>query len=349
MTIAIKQFTDVALSDPFFDSLKTDYAEFSDWFNRKASEPAYVSRNESDAIDGFLYVKVESGAVADVSPQLPASRRLKVGTMKIVPHGTRLGERFIKKIFDHAVADNVEEVYVTVFPKHEALIGLFRRYGFEKVATKTTANGTELVLARRLRSAGSSTLERYPIVKLGDGSAYLLSLYPKWHTRLLPDSILKNESAAVVQDVSHSNSIHKVYLAAMRGMEVLRPGDVLLIYRTGDDAGPAHFRAVATSICVVEEYRSLDDFESKTAFVDFCLPYSVFTKAELEDFWRSRKYPHVIRFTYNLALPKRITRGKMIEEFGFDSSAYWGFLRISPDQLKAVAAAGALDEDLVID
>lgn len=349
MTIAIEHFEHIELSDPFFDSLKADYSEFSDWFRGKGHAPAYVSRNESAAIDGFLYVKIETGPVLDVSPALPPMRRLKVGTMKIVPHGTRLGERFVKKIFDHAVAESVDQVYVTIFPKHEALIAVFRRYGFEQIAEKTTANGTELVLGRPLRSNGVSTLERYPIVKLGGHRAYLLSLKPQWHTRLLPDSILNNENASIVQDISHSNSIHKVYLAAMRGLEVLEPGDALLIYRTGDGEGPAHYRAVATSICVVEEYRNLSSFDSEAAFLAFCLPYSVFSKDELEDFWRTKKYPHVFRFTYNFALPKRVTRGRMIEEFGFDSSAYWGFLPISHDQLRAVATAGELDEDLVVD
>lgn len=349
MTIAIEHFADIALSDPFFESLKADYAEFSEWFTKKSSAPAYVSRNEANAIDGFLYVKIESGPVVDVSPQLPSMKRLKIGTMKIVPHGTRLGERFLKKIFDHALAEKVDEVYVTVFPKHETLIALFRRYGFEQVALKLTSNGTELVLGRRLKSDAEGASERYPIVKLGDNKAYLLSIHPQWHTRLLPDSILKNESAAVVRDVSHSNSIHKVYLAAMRGMEILRPEDILLIYRTGDGEGPAHYRAVATSLCVIEEYRKLSSFDSETAFVAYCLPYSVFSREELEDLWRSRRFPHVIRFTYNVALPKRVTRGRMIEELGFDATAYWGFLPISHGQLRAVAALGELDEDLIVD
>ena len=31
-----KRFADVNLNDPFFDSLKSSYREFSDWFRRKA-------------------------------------------------------------------------------------------------------------------------------------------------------------------------------------------------------------------------------------------------------------------------------------------------------------------------
>jgi len=35
-------FGNLNLDDPFFDSLKNAYAEFSDWFNRKAEEKAFV-------------------------------------------------------------------------------------------------------------------------------------------------------------------------------------------------------------------------------------------------------------------------------------------------------------------
>lgn len=50
---------------------------------------------------------------------------MKIGTMKINPHGTRLGERFIKVAFNKALEYNLDEIYVTVFEHHEALVSLF--------------------------------------------------------------------------------------------------------------------------------------------------------------------------------------------------------------------------------
>lgn len=75
----------------------------------------------------------------------------------------------------------------------------------------------------------------------------------------------------------------------------------------------------------------------------------MFEKSELEGFWTTKKYPHVLRFTYNYALPKRITRGKLIEDFGFNADAYWGFMRIEKSKLKAILSAAGLNEDLVVD
>lgn len=350
MALELRAFGAIDLEDPFFDSLKQDYKEFVDWFAKKAkaSESAYIFSGDSGLLDGFLYLKTETGAVDDVVPPLPARLRIKVGTMKINPHGTRLGERFIKKIFDHALAKKVDEIYVTVFDHHAKLVELFARYGFKAVASKTTSNGIESVMVRNLREPYDNVLSSYPLVSLSGHRIFQLAIDPKWHTRLLPDSILNNEPDSVVRDVSHSNSIHKVYLAAMRGMDALKRGDVILIYRTGDGQGAARFRAVATSVCVVEEYRPLGGFSDEQEFLSYCRPYSVFTDAELHDLWLTRRYPHVIRFTYNFALNKRVTRGAMIDIAGVDENAYAGFLELSREQLLKIIELGAADESLVV-
>ena len=348
MLLEYKKFKHINIQDPFFDSLKADYAEFSNWFAKKAEEYAYVFTGDTGLLDGFLYLKGEDGPVADAEPPLPPARRIKVGTLKINAHGTKLGERFIKKIFDNALYVSAEEIYLTVFEHHQSLLGILQRYGFGCRAKKTTPNGTELVLVRELHGKYIDVVTSYPQFRLNQERVYLLSLYPKWHTRLLPDSILANENTDVVQDISHTNSIHKVYLAKMEGMQALKRGDALLIYRTNDGLGAAHFRSVATSICVVEEYRSIHSFASREEFLDYCRPYSVFTENELIGFWTDKKYPHVIRFTYNVALKKRVTRGTMIEEVGLDGNAYWGFMPITHQQFTEIVQRGKIDESLIV-
>ena len=349
MNLSYVKFKDVDLADPFFDSLKSNYREFSDWFGRKSEDLAYVFVNSDGMLDGFLYLKIENGSVDDVVPALPAARRLKVGTMKINAHGTKLGERFIKKIFDHSIQNRVEEIYVTVFGEHESLISLFERYGFAQAATKTTVNGEELVLVKDFSHIAGNPTKNYPLINLKEKRAYLLGIKPQWHTRLLPDSILRAEQPDIVQDVSHTNSIHKVYLAAMRGMDTLQRGDVILIYRTTDGQGPAHYRSVGTSLCVVEEYRSIRSFASWHEFYRYCSPYSVFSDQELAKFWQEKSLPHVLRFTYNIALKRRVTRGEMIENVGLPADGYWGFMPLNHEQFKEIARRGRIDEGLIVD
>jgi hypothetical protein len=348
MALTLMAFKDIDINDPFFDSLKENYSEFPSWFAKKAEESAYVFKNEYHRIDGFLYLKVENGPVDDVQPALPRAARLKVGTLKINAHGTKLGERFIKKIFDHAIYNEVSEIYLTVFSEHAPLISLIERYGFLEHGKKITANGTEIVYVREIYRPHNDVLRNYPIVKLAGHSIFLLALKPEWHTRLLPDSILRTESGEVVRDVSHTNSIHKVYLTAMRGIETLKRGDVLLIYRTTDGLGAAHYRSVATSIGVVEDYRNIDSFSSREEFMNYCRPRSVFTETELSSFWTTKRFPHVFRFTYNIALRRRVTRATLIEEIGLDPNAYWGFLRLTHKQFTDITQKGLINESLVI-
>ena len=81
----------------------------------------------------------------------------------------------------------------------------------------------------------------------------------------------------------------------------------------------------------------------------FCAPYSVFTDTELQGFWERRKYPTFIRFTYNAALKKRLTRGDLIDRRVIDPKAYAGFMQLNDQQLKTILELGGVDESLIID
>jgi len=341
----------INLKDLFFDSLRNDYPGFDTWFTRKvqAGEYAYVFKQDNQNIDGFLYLKQETESVEDVVPPLCAANRLKIGTFKVNPHSTRLGERLMKKAFDHAVARGVDELYVTVFPKHGALVDLFVKYGFNKVAVKPNGNSNvEDVLVRSLQSTQNDVVKDYPLIRR-TGRNFILAIYPYWHTRLLPDSRLCNESSAIVEDFSHTNSIHKVYLTKMNGTGLLRRGDVLAIYRTTDGNGPAHYRSVITSICVVEEVRDISSFQNSQDFLRYCEPYSIFNENEIKDFWNTRRYPTIIRFTYNAALQKRLTRGNLIESHVIDPNAYVGFMPLNNQQLNTILQLGGINARLIVD
>ena len=106
--LRLEQFKDIWFEDPIFDSLKADYAEFADWFKKKGNHQAFTFRNGTGLLDGFLYLKMEDEPILDTIPPLPHALRLKIGTFKVNPHGTRLGERFIKRAFD--VAEQVKIV-----------------------------------------------------------------------------------------------------------------------------------------------------------------------------------------------------------------------------------------------
>ncbi|WP_082513810.1 GNAT family N-acetyltransferase [Methylobacterium sp. Leaf465] len=349
-SLRLTTFGDVNLADPFFDSLKAQYNEFSDWFARKAAEPVYVVDDDmTGQLRGFIYLKIEEDVIEDIEPALPALKRVKVGTLKILAHGTKLGERVIKKIFDHAVASEAEEIYVTVFEEHAGLIRLFERYGFILHGYKTTDNGREAVFVRSLVDHARDGLDLYPLIRRNPSRIYLLAIYPDYHTNLFPDSILRTEVGHIVEDVSHTNTIHKVYIAKMV-LTRLRRGDIVVIYRTTDIPGRARFRSVATSICVVEESHSRADFANEQDFVDFALPHSVFPEAELRDWYRDRaKRLYAVKMTYNAALPRRPNREVLLDDVGISESPRWDFRKISEHEFDRIVELSELDPRLIVE
>lgn len=347
--LKLTKFSELSLDDPFFDSLKKGYAEFPKWFAGKADEELYVVIDDvTDELSGMIYLKEEDGPVDDVEPALPDRVWLKVGTLKIVGKGTRLGERVIKKIFDTAIAKGRDAIYVTVFELHEQLIELFQRYGFVQQAKKTTANGTELVLVRSLTDFTGDRLKDYPFVHRAGKQAWLLAIYPEYHTRLLPDSILKGEPLEIVQDVSHTNSIHKVYVGKL-ALSRMAPGDIVIFYRTNDGKGKAYFRSVVTSICVVEEVKSRKDFADVEAYLAYTMPRSVFTEGELREFWETWNRLYVAKLTYNAAFGKRTTRGRLLDEEIVSEQPRWDMRSLSPAQLDRILELGEVNARLIVD
>ena len=85
MSMEIKRFNEIDLNDCFFDSLKEDYPGFDTWYNKKATakETAFIQKDSSGNLQGFLYMKNEDEALLDITPNMPEAKRLKVGTFKI--------------------------------------------------------------------------------------------------------------------------------------------------------------------------------------------------------------------------------------------------------------------------
>lgn len=154
--LAVKRvdFADVDIKDTFFDSFREDYKEFDKWFNKKAEEKCYVCYSDNN-LTAFLFVKIEnknSESYSEISPVFIPKKRLKIGTLKVSSNGYKIGERFLKTIFDNAIQYGIEEIYVTLFtkrPEQEQLIEMLEEWGFTYHGLKTTQNGDEKVYTRQ--------------------------------------------------------------------------------------------------------------------------------------------------------------------------------------------------------
>ncbi|SDF78324.1 hypothetical protein [Sporomusa acidovorans] len=134
---SLSLFSSCNLNDPFFDSLKSDYSEFSQWFTGKAisGDSAYVCRDNSNLIHAFMYLKDEVEDIQLANGILPRVPRIKIGTLKLSEsiHGQRIGEGALGTALWRWQESNFNQIYVTVFPKHISLIELLTKFGFNNV------------------------------------------------------------------------------------------------------------------------------------------------------------------------------------------------------------------------
>jgi len=345
--IEIKEISNISLEDDFFSSLKIDYPGFDKWFHKKAKEGEKAYILEDEGIQGFLYLKEENNEDTSVTPILSGEKRLKVGTFKINSHGTKLGERFIKIIIDEMYKKRYEETYVTIFKKHESLIGLLERYGFKYYGIKTSEAGIENVYIKSSKKVSGDILLDYPKVDIRDNNKFMLSILPEYHTRMFPNSQLKTEKNHVVEDTSFTNSIEKIYLSGVN-LSIYGKGDIVVIYRTSDKGKIAEFSSVATSICVVEEIRHISEFKDYDEFYRYCSKHSVFNEEEIHGFWRSKRFKYLVKMLYNVALNKRVIRKELIEEVGLSRSVRWVAVKLTNENLLKILELGDVDESFII-
>jgi len=252
LSVKKELFGNIDVSDPFFDSLREDYIGFDRWFNRKSEEAAYICRSE-EGITAFLYVKREDigETYPDIVPPLLNKRRLKIGTFKVAHNGYKLGERFLKIIFDNALQYWVDEVYVTIYDRSDEqkrLIDLLRTFGFVQYGLKKNENGDEFVYVRDMTSQMNVENPKltYPYASR-KSRFFLVPIYPKYHTNLFPDSILRTESSPnFVEHEPFRNAILKVYISRSFFRD-LHSGDVIVFYRTG-----GYYAGVVSTIGIVE-------------------------------------------------------------------------------------------------
>jgi len=355
LSVRKEYFGNINISDPFFDSFKADYQGFAEWFNKKADEVAYVCFSETHDVLAFLYVKRENPDenYGDITPAFKPQTRLKIGTLKVASNGNKLGERFLKIVFDNALRNKVDEIYVTLFRKteeHERLIGLLEDWGFEYYGEKANAPVNELVFVKNFHPIPSVKFPKktYPFISL-DRRFFIVSIYPEYHTELLPDSILNNESPQnYVENEPHRNAIQKVYISRSIYRD-LAPGDIILFYRTG-----GRYRGVITTIGIVES--KIDGLPNETEFIKQCRKRSVFSDEKLLEFWNRKAAngkwyrPFIVNFLYVYTFPKRLNLDALID-IGLIAnidSAPRGFEQITPEQFQTLLQASETNESFII-
>lgn len=344
LSVKLKPISEINLNSDFFDTLREDYegAKFDNWFKKKAlqGESAYVFENEA-GIKGFLYLKIEDPDEPDylkVEPNLTPKRRLKVGTFKIERTGFRLGERFLKIIFDNAKKHDVEEVYVTLFEHRRqevsALKDLMQEWGFVLWGYKD--NG-EAVLVKDMKNykENKDSKFNYPLIK-STAQYFILPIFPQYHTDLFPDNILQNEDMRLYEEnKGHRYAIEKMYLSAAYNI-LAAAGDMVLIYRTGVWY-PKHYTSVITGIAIIQDIITTTSDEER---VKICKDKSIFTEEEILAF--KGRYPIVVKLLdyQPFKIPVRLKELREMNVVDVFSGPR-PFTKITKEQFEAICKLGS--------
>ena len=282
---------------------------------------------------------------SDITPPLPPRRRLKVGTFKVVSNGFRLGERFLKIIFDNAIKNHVQEIYVTVYDRRDEqrrLIALLGAWGFRRWGMK----GAEIVYVRDFMPNFdmNDIKSTYPYFSRRR-QCFLVPIYPQYHTELLPDSILNTESPTdFVEDFPHRNCISKVYVSRAYP-PYPQKGDVLIFYRTG-----GYYKSVISTIGIMVDIQR--HFEKEEDFLLYCRKASVYPEKQLYEMWQYRdNRPLALQFLYVYSFPHRINMERLIELgiLAGINDAPRGFRPISTEQFNLILKETRSDESIVVD
>ena len=309
LSVNLAKISSLDINDEFFNSLREDYEgiKFNRWFEKKSKdgEDAYVFKNGKGQLQGFLYLKIENEQepYTDIFPAFMPKRRLKIGTFKINSTGLRIGERFLKIIFDYALKSKVEEIYVTLFEDKrkevKVLMNLMMSWGFEKHGYKT--NG-ELVLVKRIGIYRSDKDPKFNYPNIKTESNYgILPIDAQFHTDLFPDLFLRNENMTLFEEKPCGYAVEKIYVCATRNVPY-KPGDLMAIYRMSEQFYKT-YNSVVSGICVLQDVIYPHNYEE---YLAACTNRSVFDKKQLESFYYEKGYHTVLKVLFLKPLDKKI-------------------------------------------
>lgn len=359
-----KKFSEIDLSDTFFDSLKADYpgnansTGFFDWFNKKsdAGSTALVF-DDDEGLGAFVYLKDENETIElDGGRILPAMPRIKIGTLRLAERyrGQRLGEGAIGLVLWHWQKSKVQEIYVTVFEKHETLIMLFERFGFQLAGTNH--NGERVYIRSRNSIDYSDPYKSFPFVNPAFSKAGYLIVNDVYHDTLFPYSELSRTLQESV-GLAVANGLCKMYVGAQFSRPHYQTGEPVLIYRrhTQQDGQKPRYKSCVTSFSIVNDvimvktnnrcHISFEELKSRMG------NKSVFDEREMKIKYDNDKNLVVIELLYY----GYFGEGNNVNMDWLDSNGYWAGtneypanVQLTPEQFKAILREGNVDVQNVI-
>ncbi|MBQ0067138.1 MAG: hypothetical protein KBS60_02950 [Phascolarctobacterium sp.] len=347
-------FSECNLSDVFFDSLKQDYPGFEFWFQTKSNNGAKaLVYDEDGCIKAFLYLKVDECEPIKLKNRiLPAAYRIKIGTLKLSNdiQGQRLGEGAIGIALWQWQKSVCDEIYITVFDKHNDLTALISRYGFVKVGDKADTNEA-VYIKSKARLDKSNPYRMFPYInETKIGHSGILPIEEEYHDKMFSYSELANTDQETGETAA-ANGIDKVYVAFPRNGLAVQAGDPIFLYRKF--AGQyKYFRSVVTSVCTIVDVVPVKYqgriLLSEAEYLNVIGNKSIFSQEELIYFYRYRQNVVVLDLLYNYFFGKgnNITNQTMVDNELWSGHPYEMIL--NADEFKRVLQLANVNFSMVV-
>jgi hypothetical protein len=253
--------------------------------------------------------------------------------------GNKIGELLLKISIDLTIQNACDEIFLTHFTEeNDRLVELITEYGFVKVGANS--RGEEIFLKKLIPE--SRDIVGLPVTEVFkkyypsfyDGVAvkkWIVPIHPEFHTRLFTDyghrqtMLLEHVGEFIVE----GNSIKKAYLSHSR-IKQLKPGDILLFYRTKDDQS-------VTSLGVIEEIRI--GMTATDEIIRFVGKRTVYTRDEIEN---NPKPLTVILFRHHFHLknPLKLT---ILLASGIFNGPPQSIMHISDEHYNVIKHLGGID------
>ncbi len=331
----------INLKDPIFDSLKDEYPEFKDWFEKisRKGRKCWVHYKENGLIGAILIYKFEEGEINNTNPAFPLKKRLKICTFKVTHVGQKIGELFIKLSIELSIKNNISEIYLTHYThEDDFLIDLISEYGFYKSAT--TIRNEDLYLKKLVLDQNAETMPNpieiakryYPSYYDGeDVTKFVVPINPKYHNKLFTD-FSRRQSTLEEYDGSfivEGNTIKKVYISRSKTKQISQ-GDIILFYRSKD-------RRQITSLGIVEEIHP--EIENSDEIIRLVTKRTVYSQKEIEDM---KKPIAIILFIHHFHLKNPVKFDDLLE-FDILLGPPQSITKISHDDYLKIKRLGGID------
>lgn len=273
--VQARKLYSLKLDDPIFESLRVDYPGFDEWFAKASREgrSAWIIE-QSGSYAGICIWKTRDDEYG------LGGKVMKISTFKVAEEhrGRRYGELLLKAPFSELHANHYDNVWLTAFDRHDALLTMLEDFGFYALPD-TMTELSELVYVKRLTPTGEQVIDPFayhqrfgpPALDFSLSPVFVIPIQPRYHRRLFPDDL--TERMLMPGNEPFGNAIRKAYLSRSQ-IEPPPRGAIVLFYRSEDQ------RAV-TAIGIVEKTMRSNDASEIAKFAGQRTVYSYNEIAEL--------------------------------------------------------------------